>query len=71
VLDVCPVDVVRRFINWSWRFIDSYKKGLTGDAAMWVVCKQKGHQSVSESAIKALEAQSSSKQIKFQCTDSI
>ena len=61
VLDACPKEVIQRFINWSWRFIDSYNKGLTGDAAMWVVRKQKGHRSVSESAMKALEARSSSK----------
>ena len=38
----------------------SYKKGLTGEAAAWVVHKQKSHWSVSEAAMKALEARSSS-----------
>jgi hypothetical protein len=37
-------------------FIDAYKKGLTGEAAAWVVHKQKSHRSISEVAIKALEA---------------
>ena len=53
--------LIQCFINWSWQFIDSYNKGLTGDAASWVVHKQKGHQSVSEGTMKALEAWSSSK----------
>ena len=38
-----------------------YNKGLKGDAAAWIVHKQKGHQSVSEGMMKALEARSSSK----------
>jgi len=61
VLDACPADVIRRFINRSWRFIDAYKKGLKGEAAAWVVRKQKSHRSVSESAMKALEARSNLK----------
>ena len=24
VLDACPPEVIWRFINWSWRFIDTY-----------------------------------------------
>ena len=32
VLDACPKEVIQRFINGSWRFIDSYRKGLTGEA---------------------------------------
>ncbi|KAF9441615.1 hypothetical protein P691DRAFT_799222 [Macrolepiota fuliginosa MF-IS2] len=37
--DACPVD--------SWRFMSAYHVGLTGKAATWAVCKQKGHHSVS------------------------
>jgi hypothetical protein len=49
----------------GWRFIDAYKKGLKGDseAAAWVVRKQKSHRSVSESAVKALEARSKGKSV--------
>jgi hypothetical protein len=32
------------------------KKGLTGEAAAWAVCKQNSHRAVSESAMKALKA---------------
>jgi hypothetical protein len=55
-LDVCPVEVIWRFVNRSWQFMDAYRKGLTGVAAAWVVQKQKGHRAVSESAMQAFEA---------------
>ena len=44
-LNACPVDVIRRFGNRSWRFMDAYRKGLTAKAAVWAV-KQRGHQSM-------------------------
>jgi hypothetical protein len=55
VLDACPPEVIQRFINRSWRFIDAFRNGLTGWAAARVVRKQKGHWSVSEKAMKVLE----------------
>jgi hypothetical protein len=61
VLDACPTEIIRKFINRSWRFIDAYRKGLTGEAAAWAVRKQKSHRAVSESAMKALEARSMDK----------
>jgi hypothetical protein len=61
-LDACPTEVIRRFINRSWRFMDAYRKGLTGDAAAWVVRKQKGHRAVSEAAMSAFEASLSTKE---------
>jgi hypothetical protein len=60
-LDGCPDEVIRRFINRSWRFMDAYRKGLNADAAAWVVCKQKGHRAVSEAAMTAFEAENSCK----------
>jgi len=60
-IDACPPEVIRRFINQSWRFIDAYQHGLTGWAAAWVVRKQKGHRSVSEMAMKALEQSQTSR----------
>ena len=55
-LDACPPDVIQWFINGTWRFIDSYRKGLTGVVVAWVMQTQKGHRSVSEGPMKALEA---------------
>ena len=32
-LDACPVEVIWRFFNRSWRFMHAYRVGLTGKAA--------------------------------------
>ena len=50
-LDSCPVDVIRRFVNRSWRFMDAYRVPLSGKAAAWAVRKQKGHRTISQSAM--------------------
>ena len=55
-LDACPVEVIQRFINRSWRWISAFRMGLTGNAAQWAVRKQKGHRSVSRSAMMHLDA---------------
>jgi hypothetical protein len=55
-LNACPNEVIRRFINRAWRFMDAYRLGLTGKAADWAVKKQKGHRCASETAMAALEA---------------
>ena len=55
VLDACPVEVIRRFINRSGRFLEAYRSGLTGKAAAWAVKKQKQHRVVSERAMVAME----------------
>jgi hypothetical protein len=48
VLDACPVEVIRWFINHSGWFVEAYQSGLTGKAAAWAVKKQKQHCAVSE-----------------------
>ena len=55
-LDTCPAEVIRRFINRSWRFMSAYRMGLTGKAAEWAVKKQKGHCQVSCSTMMSIEA---------------
>jgi hypothetical protein len=55
-LNACPDEVIRRFINRSWRFMDAYRHGLKGKAAEWAVRKQKGHRCTSETAMLALES---------------
>ncbi|KIJ24834.1 hypothetical protein M422DRAFT_274299 [Sphaerobolus stellatus SS14] len=55
-LDACPVDVIRRFINRSWRFTAAYQGGLTGKAAAWAVRKFKSHHTISNAALISLEA---------------
>ncbi|TFK91730.1 hypothetical protein K466DRAFT_482133 [Polyporus arcularius HHB13444] len=56
ILNSCPTDVIRRFINRSWRFMDAYRQGLTGKAAEWAVRKQKSHRQVSRTAMMHLDA---------------
>ena len=53
-LDACLVQVIQRFINWAWCFMSAYCVGLIGKAVAWAVRKQKGHQSVSQSAMMQL-----------------
>jgi hypothetical protein len=55
-LDACPKEVIRRFINRSWRFMSAYRRGLTGRAAAWAVRKQKQHRQVSQRAMLAIDA---------------
>ena len=55
-LDACPTDVIRRFINPSWRFMSAYRKGLTGKAAAWAVSKQKQDRQVSNMAMMSIGA---------------
>ncbi|KII84350.1 hypothetical protein PLICRDRAFT_46228 [Plicaturopsis crispa FD-325 SS-3] len=55
-LDACPIEVIRRFINRSWRFISAYRLGLTGKAAEWAVRKQRQHRQVSQRAMHAIES---------------
>ena len=55
VLDACPVEVIRWFINSSGQFVETYRSGLTGKAAAWAVKKQKQHRAVSERAMVAME----------------
>jgi len=55
-LEVCPTEVIRRFINRSWRFMSAYRLRLTGHAATWAVKKQKQHRQVSQRAMMSIEA---------------
>lgn len=55
-LNACPTEVIRRFINRSWRFMSAYRLGLTGKAAEWAVRKQRQHRQVSASAMMSIEA---------------
>jgi ribosomal protein S4E len=55
-LDSCLVNIIRKFINRSWRFMDAYRVPLSGKAAAWAVRKQKGHHTISQSAMMHLDA---------------
>jgi uncharacterized membrane protein len=55
VLDACPVEVIRWFINRSAWFVEASWSGLTRKAAAWAVKKQKQHRAMSERAMVAME----------------
>ena len=55
-LDECPVEVIRRFFNRSWQFMEAYRKGLTGKAAEWAVRKQKSHRRVGQHTMMSVDA---------------
>jgi hypothetical protein len=54
-LDACPTDVIRRFIQRSWRFMSVYRLGLTGNIAAWAVRKQKSHRACNESILAEID----------------
>lgn len=35
----CSGDIIKKYINRAFRFMDAYKKGLKREAALWVVRK--------------------------------
>ena len=45
-----------RFANHSRRFMDAYAHGLNGQQAAWAARKYKGHQVLSESLMRDLDA---------------
>jgi hypothetical protein len=55
-LEGVGLDKIKRYINRSYRFMDAYRQGVIGDAALWAVKKQKSHRRISERAMAALEA---------------
>ena len=55
-LEACPTEVIRRFINRSWRFMSAYHLGLTGYAAAWAVRKQRQQRQVSQRAMMSIDA---------------
>ena len=57
-LNMCSVEVIRRFINRSWRWMSAYRDrmGLTGKATQRAVRKQKGHRCASRMAMMHLDA---------------
>jgi len=55
-LNACPVEVIRRFFNRSWRFMDTYRKGITGRVAEWAVRKHKSHRRAGQQAMMLVDA---------------
>ncbi|THU87050.1 hypothetical protein K435DRAFT_682354, partial [Dendrothele bispora CBS 962.96] len=55
-LDACPTETICRFINRSFRYMDAYRKGLTGKAAEWAVKRHKQHRTISQRAMMSVDA---------------
>ena len=54
-LDAYTIDIMRRFVNRSYKFMDAYRKGLSVKAAAWCVKKQKRYKVISKAAMQAFE----------------
>ena len=54
-LDACNIDIIRRFCNRLFRFIDAYYKGLGVKAAAWCVKKQRRYRVILEEAMQAFK----------------
>jgi len=54
-LDACTINIMRRFVNRLYRFIDAYYKGLSVKAVAWCVKKQKRYKVILEAIMQAFE----------------
>ncbi|KAJ7117094.1 hypothetical protein C8R44DRAFT_879603 [Mycena epipterygia] len=59
-LDACTAEIIRHFINRTWRWMDAYRSGLTGAAAAWAARRQSAHRYASKHAAEALDASAAS-----------
>ena len=46
---------MRKFANWSRRFMDAYDRGLNGQQAAWVARKYRGHRVLPEGIMLELD----------------
>jgi hypothetical protein len=54
-LDSCPLSVIRNFSRKAWRYMDAYRKGLTGRLAEFAVKKYKSHRRIPNFVLSELE----------------
>jgi len=54
-LDSVPLITIRRYAQKSWRYMDIYRKGITGKIAEFAVKKYKSHRRVPDSIYKELD----------------
>ena len=53
-LEAVPLKSMRKFANWSRRFMDAYEKGLNGRQAAWASRKYRGHRVLPERIMREL-----------------
>jgi len=49
-LESVSLEQIRKYARRSWRFIDAYRKGLTGISALYIVKKYKSHRRIPANA---------------------
>ncbi|KAH9836462.1 uncharacterized protein C8Q71DRAFT_708123, partial [Rhodofomes roseus] len=54
-LDAVPLDSIRRFFVRSQRFMDAYRRGLSGKQAAWASKRYRGHRVLLQSILDELE----------------
>ncbi|EPQ61326.1 hypothetical protein GLOTRDRAFT_102921 [Gloeophyllum trabeum ATCC 11539] len=54
-LNAVPLDTMRRFATRASRFMDAYRRGLTGKQASWATRKYRGHRILPNSILDELE----------------
>ncbi|EPS93136.1 hypothetical protein FOMPIDRAFT_49824 [Fomitopsis schrenkii] len=54
-LDAIPVESIRRFFIRAHRFMDAYRRGLSGKQAAWASKKYRGHRVLPDSILNDLE----------------
>ena len=45
-LNSVPLESIRKYARRAWRFMDAYRKGLTGVEALYTVKKYKSHRKI-------------------------
>ena len=50
-LNSVSLEQIRRYARRSWRFMDAYRKGLTGIAALYTVKQYRSHRRIPENVI--------------------
>ena len=54
-LDACNINIIQRFCNRLFRFIDAYCKGLGVKAVAWCIKKQRRYRVILEEAMQAFK----------------
>jgi phage terminase Nu1 subunit (DNA packaging protein) len=54
-LDSVPLITIRKFARKSWRYMDIYRKGITGKMAEFAVKKYKSHRRVPDSVYNEIQ----------------
>ena len=54
-LNTCNINIMQKFINRLYKFIDAYRKGLSAKAAIQCIKKQKRYRVILKGAMRAFK----------------